>query len=276
MLLAELGYLAVDPVAFRIGSIAVRWYGLAYLFAFVIGFAIMRWLVRRWDLAISDDDLLTVVLACIIGVIIGGRLGYVLFYGEGYYIENPLKALAIWDGGMSFHGGLIGILIAGLIAARSTRIPFLTLCDLGAAGAPVGFMLGRLANYVNGELWGRVTSAPWGVVFPNAGPYPRHPSQLYEAFLEGVVLLVVAQFLARRMPPRPRGEIIGWELALYGVFRVLIEFFREPDAHIGYLAGGWLTMGMLLSVPVALGGFAIVVYARRRKLPQEGSSREQA
>lgn len=271
MQLASIPYLAIDPIAFSIGPISVRWYGLAYLFAFIATALIARWAIRRWEIDISDDDLLTFVLACIIGVIVGGRLGYVLFYGNGYYFTHPAKILAIWDGGMSFHGGVVGILSAGVIASRITRIPFLTLCDLGAAGAPIGFGLGRLANYINGELWGRVTTVPWGVVFPGAQPaLPRHPTQIYEAILEGVVLLVFAQVLARRRPPLPRGELIGWELALYGVFRIFVEFFREPDKQLGFLAGGWLTMGMLLSVPMVIGGVWLALWSKRRDLPEEG------
>ena len=210
------------------------------------------------------------MLAAIIGVIVGGRLGYVLFYGAGYYWEQPARILRIWDGGMSFHGGLVGILIAGVVVARAIGMPFLSLWDLGAVGAPVGFAAGRIANFINAELWGRVTDVPWGIVFPDAGPLPRHPSQLYEAFLEGAVLLGVLLLLAWRLPPRPRGELVGWLLTLYGAFRVGIEFFREPDAQLSFLAGGWLTMGMLLSLPMIVAGVCLIVWARAKGLPQLG------
>lgn len=260
----------LDPVAFRIGPLSVHWYGLAYVATFVLCVVIARWLIRCWDIAIDDDDLLSILLAAVAGVIIGGRLGYVLVYGDGYYFANPADIFAVWDGGMSFHGGLVGIMTAGVIVGRKMGIPMLTLWDLGAVGAPTGFLLGRLANFVNGELWGRVTDASWGIVFPGAGPLPRHPSQLYEAVLEGAVILIVMIALATRRPPRPRGELIGWLLALYGVFRIIVEMFREPDAQLGFIAGGWATMGMLLSVPMVIAGVAMVRWARGAALPQQG------
>ncbi len=219
-------------MAIRIGPFAVHWYGIAYLIGFVAAILILRALARRWKLNLTGDDILNIMLAAIIGVIVGGRLGYVLFYGGGYYWAQPSRMLRIWDGGMSFHGGLIGILVAGAIVARVIGMPLLSLWDMGAVGAPVGFGAGRVANFVNAELWGRVTDVSWGVVFPGAGPLPRHPSQLYEAFLEGAVLLTVMLVLAWRLPPRPRGELIGWLLALYGAFRVFAEFFREPDPQL--------------------------------------------
>lgn len=267
---ALLAYPAMDPIAFRVGSLAVHWYGLAYLACFIFSALVARVLARRWSLGLSDDDLLTALLAAVIGVVAGGRLGYVIFYGGAYYRENLGAVIAIWDGGMSFHGGLVGIMIAGVIVARILRMPLLTLWDLGAVGAPSGFLLGRLANFANGELWGRVTDAPWGMVFPDGGPLARHPSQLYEALLEGAVLLSVMIVLSRRLPPRPRGELVGWVLALYGCFRVFVEFFREPDVQLGFIAGGWLTMGMLLSVPMVVAGIVLILWARRAAMPQLG------
>jgi phosphatidylglycerol:prolipoprotein diacylglycerol transferase len=268
--LAVIGYPAIDPVALRIGPLTIRWYGLAYLVGFVGAALVARWLIRRWRLAISDDDLMTILLGAVIGVVVGGRLGYVLFYGGGDYLRDPGAVLALWDGGMSFHGGLVGIMVAGVVVSRILRIPLLTLWDIGAVGAPIGLGLGRLANFVNGELWGRVSNAPWAMVFPGAGPLARHPSQLYEAALEGAVLLTVMVLLARRLPPRPRGELVGWVLALYGVFRICVEFFREPDVQLGFIAGHWMTMGMVLSVPMVVAGVAIIAAARRAGLPQEG------
>ena len=261
-----------DPIAFRVGPLAVHWYGLAYVTTFVLCVLIARWLVRRWRIAIDDDDLLSILLAAVVGVIVGGRLGYVLVYGGGYYFSNPADLFAVWYGGMSFHGGLVGIMLAGIVVARQMGIPVLTLWDLGAVGAPTGVLLGRLANFVNGELWGRVTDAPWGIVFPGAGQLPRHPSQLYEALLEGAVILAVMLVLAAKTPPRPRGELVGWLLAMYGTFRIVAEMFREPDAQLGFIAGDWATMGMLLSVPMVFAGAAMIRWARRATLPQAGRS----
>ncbi len=269
MMLGFLEYPAIDPVALSIGPVQIRWYGLAYLTAFAASFFIMRWLVRRWEIDLSDDDLLTIVLAAVIGVVVGGRLGYVLFYSGRDVLADPLGVVAIWNGGMSFHGGLAGILIAAAVVARMLRVPLLTLCDLGAACAPVGLFFGRLANFVNDELWGRVASVPWAVVFPGAGASPRHPSQIYEALLEGVVIFAVMMWLATRRTQPWRGLLLGWLMTLYGAFRIFVEFFREPDVQLGFLAGG-ATMGQLLSVPVLVAGVALLVWAYRRKLPQQG------
>lgn len=269
-ILAAIPFPGLDPVAVQLGPLQVRWYGIAYVIGFVGAWLLLRFLARRWQINLSDDDALTILLAAVIGVVVGGRLGYVLFYGGDYYLSNPAAAFAIWDGGMSFHGGLAGILIAGAIVARQFGMPWLTLCDLGAVGAPIGFLLGRLANFINAELWGRVTNVPWAVVFPAAGPLGRHPSQLYEALLEGLVLFVLMLVLALRLPARPRGELLGWLLCGYAVARIGVEFFREPDLQLGFLAAGWLTMGMLLSVPMLVGGAWLIVWARRRGLPQLG------
>lgn len=269
MSFAALVYPNINPIAFSLGPVHVRWYGLAYLTAFVISFVLLRWAVRRWKLDITDDDLLTVVLAAVIGVVVGARLGYVLFYTGGSFLRHPAEIFAIWDGGMSFHGGLAGVLVAGLVVARLLRIPWLTLCDLGALCAPVGLFLGRIANFVNDELWGRVTTLPWGVVFPGAGPLPRHPSQIYEAILEGIVIFLVMLWLATRKPAPPQGVMLGWLLTLYGVFRIFVEFFRQPDIQIGFLPGGE-TMGQLLSIPVVLLGIGILVWAYGKHLPQRG------
>lgn len=249
--MAALIYPAIDPVAFRLGPLVVRWYGLAYVAGFIAAGLILRRLNRKWEVGLTTDQIVDIVLAAVIGLIVGARLGYVIFYGGVEYLKEPLKILATWDGGMSFHGGLVGILIAGWVVARRLKIPFLRLCDLGAVGAPVGLLLGRLTNFINGELWGRVTTVSWGMVFPSGGPMPRHPSQLYEAFLEGVVLLTVMLLLSRRK--RADGFMLGMLLTLYGTFRILVEFVREPDLQLGFVAGQF-TMGQLLSVPVLLGG----------------------
>lgn len=264
-------YQMLDPIAFQIGPFAVRWYGLAYIAGFICAFLVLANLAKRWKVKIDEDAFYVIVFAVILGVIVGGRLGYVLFYGDGFYLQHPEKILAFNEGGMSFHGGLIGVLIGGMIAARITRIPFLTLADMGSVGAAIGLFFGRCANFVNGELWGAPTDLPWGVVFGGAaGEIARHPSQLYEALLEGVVIFCVLFALSRKRPPLPRGTFIGLFLVMYGMFRFLIEFIREPDVQLGYLWGGWLTMGQLLSVPLILAGIGVLIYAFVMKLPQQG------
>lgn len=264
-------YQMLDPVALQIGPLQIRWYGLAYVAGFICAFLILGNLSKRWRVRINEDAFFVIVFCVIFGVIIGGRAGYVLFYGDGYYLQHPEKILAFNEGGMSFHGGLIGVLIGGYIASRITHIPFLTLADMGAVGAAIGLFFGRCANFVNGELWGAPTDLPWGVVFGGAaGIMPRHPSQLYEALLEGVVIFCVLFALSRKNPPYPRGTFIGLFLTMYGVFRFLVEFVREPDVQIGYLWGGWLTMGQVLSVPLIVAGIVLLIYAVTMKLPQKG------
>lgn len=264
-------YQALDPVAFSVGPFDVRWYGMAYVLGFICCAAVMYRVAKRWRVKLDVDAMLTIMVCVMFGVIIGARLGYVLFYGDGRYLQNPLEILAFNKGGMSFHGGLLGALAAGAVAARILRVPYLTLVDLGCIAAPLGLFFGRCANFINGELWGAPTDAAWGVVFGgSAGMMPRHPSQLYEAFLEGLVIFVVLYLLSRKMPPRPRGTFAGAFLVLYGCFRFLIEFVREPDAQLGYLWGGWLTMGQVLSLPLVVAGVALVLWALKTKKPQQG------
>ena len=254
--MASLSYPAIDPVAFAVGPLEVRWYGLAYVAGFIVAALVFRAMNRRWEIGLSDDDILDVVLAGVVGLVAGARLGYVLFYGVGSYVHDPASVFAFWDGGMSFHGGLVGIMLAGVVVARRKGVALLRLYDLGAVGAPAGLLFGRVANFINGELWGRVTDVPWGMVFPSApGAQPRHPSQLYEAALEGLVLFAVLLVLSRKK--RGDGFMIGTLLALYGVFRIFVEFFREPDLQLGFIAGSF-TMGQLLSLPmVALGAWLV-------------------
>ena len=264
-------YQGLDPIAFSLGPLVVRWYGLAYVLGFVCAAAIIYFVAKRWKLGMSEDNLLTLMVCAIVGVVLGARIGYVLFYGDGYYLSHPLEILAFNQGGMSFHGGLVGLLIGGAVAARMTRIPFLTLADLGSIAAPIGLFFGRCANFVNGELWGAPTDGPLGVVFGGAaGMMPRHPSQLYEAVLEGIVIFCVLFALSRKRPPRPQGTFLGAFLVLYGIFRFLIEFVREPDVQLGYLWGGWLTMGQVLSAPLIVAGIALLIYAARTRPPQAG------
>lgn len=254
---------AIDPVLVQLGPFAIRWYALAYIVGIVLGWVLARRIVRRpgWTLdAAAIDDL---VLYVTLGIILGGRLGYVLFYQPGWYVTHPLEILHVWRGGMSFHGGLIGIITALFLFAWGRGVPVLEIGDIVAAVGPLGLFLGRIANFINAELWGRPSDLPWAVIFPGAGPLPRHPSQLYEAALEGLLLFAVVQLLAWR-PRRPEqaGQIGGTFLVGYALCRFVAEFFREPDAQLGYLLGG-LTMGQLLSVPMLLGGLVVLAIASR-------------
>lgn len=267
-------YDSIDPIAFTLGPFTVRWYGIAYLIGFALGAFIIWRVARRWKLEIPADDVMTVLIGIILGALFGARLGYVLFYGDGYYLTHPAEILMFSNGGMSFHGGFIGAVISGIITSRLTHVPFMTLADLAAIAAPVGLFFGRCANFINGELWGAPTSLPWGVVFGGAaGSMPRHPSQLYEALLEGVFLFIILIVLSRRVPPRPRGTFFGTFLVCYGLFRIMVETIREPDVQLGYLFGGWLTMGMVLSVPLIAAGIVILVYAHKKHAPQLGDAR---
>lgn len=255
---------SIDPVLVQIGPFAIRWYALAYLAGFLLGWRYCLHLARRDPgppTAVDVDDFLT---WAVIAVVLGGRLGYVLFYNPAYYLHDPLEALAVWHGGMSFHGGMLGVLVAVLLFARGRGFAPLALGDLIATVAPIGLFFGRLANFINGELFGRITDVPWAVVFPHGGPLPRHPSQIYEAILEGLVLFVVLAVLAYRRGVRARpGTLAGTFFIGYGIARIVVEFFREPDPQLGFLFAG-ATMGQLLSVPMVLFGLALVVYARSR------------
>jgi phosphatidylglycerol---prolipoprotein diacylglyceryl transferase len=258
-----------NPVIVSIGPFAIRWYALAYIVGILAGWVYARALLRSerpWGgpapmtVTAFDDFVLWVTL----GIILGGRLGYVLFYNPAYFLEHPLDAFQLWKGGMSFHGGFTGCLIAIALFARSRGISMRSLGDVTCAVAPIGLFLGRIANFINSELWGRTTDVPWGVIFPNGGPEPRHPSQLYEATLEGLVLFGVLTYMIRTGALRQPGLVAGVFALGYGVARLTCEFFREPDPQIGYFWGG-LTMGMLLSVPLVLAGLAVMATARRAK-----------
>lgn len=262
-------YQHLDPVAFTLGPLTVRWYGLAYLAGFVVASLVMWRVARRWRLSLTSDDITSVIVGVALGVIVGARAFYCIFYGAGFYLEHPLEIVMVNHGGMSFHGGLVGGLVGGWIACRQLGLSFPTICDLAFIGAPWGLFFGRCANFVNGELWGKETSLPWGVMFEGGGAVYRHPSQLYEAVLEGLVIFAVLWALSRKVPPRPQGTFVGTFLVLYGCFRFLIEFVRLPDAQLGYLFGtGWLTMGQLLSLPVLATGVGVLVVARRARRPQ--------
>lgn len=261
---------AIDPVAVSIGPFAVRWYGLAYFAGILLGWWYARRLVTNDGLwggkpaPITVPELDDFLLWLVIGIVGGGRLGYALFYQPGHFLDDPLGLFKLWEGGMSFHGGLAGVIIAMTVFAWRKKIPMLSLFDICAASVPFGLFFGRVANFINGELWGRTTDVPWGMVFPNGGPLPRHPSQLYEAALEGVLLFIVLRVLTHGFGSLRRPGLTGGAfIAGYGLARVAIEFVREPDAQLGFLAGP-LTMGMLLSIPMVLiGGGAILIALKR-------------
>jgi len=260
----------IDPVIFQLGPVAIRWYSLAYIVGIVLGWLYARSIVRNERLwggriaPVTVADLDDFLLWATIGIVVGGRLGYVLFYDFALYMQDPMAIFATWRGGMSFHGGLIGTTIAMLAFARKRGIPVWSLIDIVSAVVPIGLFFGRIANFINAELWGRTApDLPWGVVFPNAGPYARHPSQLYEAALEGIVLWLVLRFCTHRLLKlRSPRFVTGIFIAGYGAARILVEFFREPDRQLGYLYGDWLTMGMVLSVPMLLLGIGLALSAR--------------
>ena len=263
-------YQLIDPVIVSVGPLSVRWYGVAYVVGFILAGLVVYFYARHWKLRFSGYDVLVFVCYCAFGVIIGARLGYCLLYGDGYYLANPMEILALGNGGMSFHGGLVGIVVAGVIYSLVYNVPFLTLADLVSCGVPLGLLFGRCANFVNGELYGAPTTLPIGVDFTGSG-IMYHPSQLYEALLEGLVIFLVLFALSRKSnPPRPRGFFLGTFLTLYGVFRILIEFVRLPDVQIGYFLGTWGTMGQLLSLPMVVVGICLIAWSCVRKLPQRG------
>jgi phosphatidylglycerol:prolipoprotein diacylglycerol transferase len=254
---------AIDPVLIRFGPFAIRWYALAYIVGLVVGWQYLRWLVQRPGWKITPEQLDDFLVYATLGIVLGGRIGYVLFYRPDFYFSHPLEIFAVWQGGMSFHGGLLGIVAATFLFARQRGLSVLEIGDAIACAGPLGLFLGRLANFINGELWGRVSDVPWAMVFPNAGPLPRHPSQLYEAALEGVLLFLVMTILALRpRAPGSEGRLGGAFLIGYGIARCIGELFRQPDVQLGFLAGG-LTMGQLLSLPMIAFGLALVTWSYR-------------
>jgi phosphatidylglycerol:prolipoprotein diacylglycerol transferase len=271
MLSLTIAFPVFDPVAFAIGPFVVRWYARANIGGIVLGWMYARALIkndRLWNggSPISLPQIDDFILWVTIGIIIGGRTGYVLFYNPVFFIHHPAEIFELWKGGMSFHGGFLGCVAAVMIFARRNNIPILSLGDIVTAVGPIGLFLGRLANFINSELWGRPadSSVPWAMIFPNGGPVPRHPSQLYEAALEGVVLFTILAVMIRMGALKRRGLILGSFIAIYGIARIVGEFFREPDPQLGFLWGG-LTMGMLLSVPMIIAGAIIIAVAWRRK-----------
>jgi len=247
----------IDPIIFQIGPLAVRWYGLMYLLGFGAAYLLIGHLSRLRNLALNKDGISDLLFYGVLGVVLGGRLGYVLFYNPAQYLSRPLEIFAVWQGGMSFHGGLLGVVAASVIFCWRKKLPILLAGDVLATSATIGLGLGRIGNFINGELWGRVTDQPWGIVFPGGGSLPRHPSQLYEATLEGLVLFIIL-YLLHRLKVAEGVPFFSFFVG-YGLFRFLVEFVRQPDAHLGFLWGG-ATMGQLLSLPMIVFGLIGYLY----------------
>ncbi|MBD9396904.1 MULTISPECIES: prolipoprotein diacylglyceryl transferase [unclassified Pseudomonas] len=262
-----LPYPNIDPVALDLGFLQIHWYGLMYLVGIGGAWFLASRRLHAFDPTWSKEKLSDLVFWVAMGVIVGGRLGYVLFYDLPAYIANPLLILEVWKGGMSFHGGLIGVMLATLWFARRNGKSFFELMDFIAPLVPIGLGAGRIGNFINAELWGKVSDVPWAMVFPTGGPLPRHPSQLYQFALEGVALFVILWIYSRK--PRPTMAVSGLFAVCYGIFRFIVEFVRVPDAQLGYLAWGWLTMGQVLCVPMVLAGLGLMVYAYKRQAAVE-------
>ena len=270
--LSALPFPNIDPVIVQIGPLAIHWYGVAYIVGILFAWWYGRRLVtnpRLWpngEVPMRPVDLDDFILWAAVGVVLGGRIGYVLFYDFARYLANPLDIVALWQGGMSFHGGFAGCTLAMIFFARSRGIRVWTMFDVVAAGVPVGLGLVRLTNFINSELWGRLTNVPWAVEFPNGGPFTRHPSQLYEALLEGLLLFIVIRIATNHLGALKRPGLVAGIFGIgYALSRISVEFFRVPDPQLGYLFGGWLTMGMLLSLPILVAGIVLVLYAMRQQ-----------
>lgn len=251
-------YPNIDPEIFRIGPLAIRWYGMMYLLGFAASFFLVRSQIRRKGLQVEKDFVESLFTWLILGLLLGARLGHVLFYGLPFYLQNPFEIIAVWHGGMSFHGGFIGCLVAGILFCRSTKQDFWLISDIVIATAPIGLALGRLGNFINGELYGRITDVPWAMIFPDGGPHPRHPSQLYECFLEGILLFIILWVAKDRLPRS--GMVTALFAILYGLFRFLVEFVREPEVSNVF---NLLTMGQVLSSIMILCG--VFLFWLRRK-----------
>ncbi len=255
-------YPQMDPVAFRVGPLAVHWYGVMYLVGFLLAWIALAWRVRNPARGFTRAELPDIFFYGALGVIIGGRLGYLFFYDFAVLLQAPWQVFMIWQGGMSFHGGLMGVIVALYFYARKTQRALIDVTDFIAPVVPLGLATGRIGNFINGELWGRVTTVPWGMVYPGGGPFARHPSELYEFLLEGVLLFLLMWWYSKKM--RPRWAVSGFFLLFYGIFRCIAECFREPDSQIGFIAFGWMTKGQLLSLPMIVIGAACLLWAYRR------------
>ncbi len=258
-----LHYPTINPVAVQLGPVAIHWYGIMYLIGFAAAWLLALRRSRRPDSPFTPQQIGDLIFYCALGVLIGGRLGYMLFYDFPTLIANPLSIFKIWTGGMSFHGGLIGVMLSMWLFGKRTGQSLFVVSDFVTPLAPIGLAMGRMGNFINGELWGRVTNVPWAMVFPSGGPEPRHPSMLYEFFLEGLVLFIILWCYSAK--PRPTRAVSGLFLIGYGTFRIIVECFRQPDPQLGFIAMGWLTMGQLLSIPMVAFGVVLMVLAYRHK-----------
>lgn len=261
-----LTYPQIDPVIFSVGPLQVRWYGLMYVLGFIASIILVKHQIKKFGFKELETHFENLNLVLIISLVLGGRLGYVLFYNLPYYLSHPGEIMATWRGGMSFHGALLGLIIGGVVFCRIKKLNFWRTADFYAVTIPIGLGLGRLGNFINGELYGRVTDVPWGMVFPGGGPLPRHPSQLYESFLEGLVLFLILWTLKEKQKPPsswPSGSMIALFLIFYGIFRIMVEFFREPDAQLGFIFLH-VTMGQLLSGLMIVAGIILLLVRRRQ------------
>lgn len=257
-------YPNINPIAFHIGPLKVHWYGLMYLLSFIVGWLLALYRAKTSHLNFTKEQIGDLIFFIAVGVIFGGRLGYILFYDFPHFIHHPWIVFEVWNGGMSFHGGLIGTILMICWWAKRNHKHFIDITDFVAPIVPIGLAAGRIGNMINGELWGRITTVSWGVIYPQAGPMPRHPSEIYEFLLEGVVLFIILWWFS--MKSRPRWAISGLFLVLYGSFRFFCEFFRQPDPQLGFIVFHWLTMGQLLSLPMIILGIIILFYVYRKKM----------
>lgn len=258
-----LTYPHIDPIALQLGPLKVHWYGLMYAFGFIAAWLLATYRAKKPNSGWTVDQVNDLIFYCALGVVIGGRVGYMLFYDLPNFLMHPWIIFQIWDGGMSFHGGVLGVMLVMWLYGRRIHKRFFDVADFTVPLLPLGLGFGRIGNFINGELWGRVTDVPWAMVFPTGGPYPRHPSQLYELGLEGIVLFTVLWIYSSK--PRPRMAVSGLFAVLYSIFRFIIEFFRQPDPQLGFIAFGWMTMGQLLSIPFFIFGLILLWLSRRQK-----------
>lgn len=260
-------YPYIDPVAFSVGSLKVHWYGLMYLLGFFSAWFLLRYRAKKYRLNWTNEQISDLIFYAAIGVVLGGRLGYMLFYSTSTLIHQPWTFFKIWQGGMSFHGGLLGVVVALIFYARHLKRNFFELSDFIAPVVPIGLGAGRVGNFINGELWGRVSDVPWAMIFPHVDQQPRHPSVVYEFLLEGVVLFLILWWYSAK--PRATRAVSGMFLLCYGCFRFLIEFFRQPDIQLGYLAFNWVTMGQLLSLPMIAFGLYFILYSEPKPIQED-------